>query len=184
MEKVRRYGRGDCGETFLLTGEKIWKDDLRLEALGGLDELSAFIGLARTIIEESEIGSILEEIQEDLFTIGYRIQLAGEVRQDLDEEIKKSLETLESWVKEYESKLPVLRKFILPGGHKSAAVLHIARAVARRVERRLVTLSKKEFIKPEILAYINRISTLLFLLARYINLEKGCEEREWVREVE
>ncbi len=179
MEKVRRYGRGDCGETFLLTGEKIWKDDLRLEVLGGLDELSAFIGLARTIIEESNVWRILEEIQEDLFIIGYRIQLAEGVREDLDEEIEKSLETLESWVKEYESKVPVLKKFIIPGGHKSAAVLHVARAVARRVERRLVTLSKKEFIKPEIMAYMNRISTLLFLLARYVNIEKGYKEREW-----
>lgn len=174
-----KYGRGDNGETYLLSGEKVWKDDLRLEAIGGLDELSSFIGLAKSIIDEENIREILESIQEHLFIIGYRIQLTGE-NSAVDEMVKKSLESLEAWIRDYEAKLPVLRKFIFPGGHKSAAILHVARAIARRIERRITTLSRRESIQPEVLAYINRLSTLLFILARYINLEKGCKEKEWI----
>ena len=177
------YGRGDIGETYLLTGEKVWKDDLRLEVIGGLDELSSIIGLAKSFIDEEDICKILEAIQGHLFTIGYRIQFAEEGLEDIDEEIKNSLEDLESWVKGYESKLPILKKFIFPGGHESAAILHFARAIARRVERRIITLSRRGPIRSEILAYINRLSTLLFLMARYMNLKKGYKEKEWTRKI-
>lgn len=179
MRGVSKHGRGDNGETYLLTGEKVWKDDLRLEVLGGLDELSSVIGLAKSIIEEEEVRKILEEIQEHLFAMNYRIQLpSGDPA--ICEMVKKSLEKIEAWVVEYESKLPAPRKFIFPDGHKYAAILHVVRAIARRIERRLVTLSRREQIQSEVLAYLNRLSTLLFLLARYINFEKGYKEREWI----
>ncbi len=178
MSDMTKYGRGDKGETYLLSGEKVWKDDLRLEVIGGLDELSSFIGLARSIIEEENICMILESLQEHLFIIGYRIQLQHE-DPIIREMVKRSLESLEAWVMEYEAKLPTLRRFIFPGGHESAAILHVSRSIARRIERRLTTLSRRESIQPEVLAYVNRISTLLFLLARYINLEKGYKEKEW-----
>jgi len=183
MGKMGKYGRGDNGETYLLTGEKVWKDDPRLEVLGSLDELSSIIGLAKSIIDEEYVCKILETIQEHLFSIGYKIQLEGKDLEDNNEEIKNSLEDLESWVRDYESELPVLKKFIFPGGDESAAILHVARAIARRVERRIITLSKEKPIQSEILAYINRLSTLLFLLARYMNFKKGFKEKEWSREI-
>ncbi|MCL7401343.1 MAG: cob(I)yrinic acid a,c-diamide adenosyltransferase [Thaumarchaeota archaeon] len=183
MSKMGKYGRGDTGETYLLTGEKVWKDDPRLEVIGGLDELSSIIGLAKSFIEDEDTCRILEAIQGHLFTIGYRIQFTSESLEDINGEIKNSLEDLESWVKDYESKLPILKKFILPGGHESAAILHVARAITRRVERRIITLSRREPIQSEILAYINRLSTLLFLLARYMNLKRGYKEKEWTRKI-
>lgn len=176
------YGRGDKGQTYLLSGKKVWKDDLRLEVVGGLDELSSFIGLAISVIEEENMSRILEAVQEHLFIIGYRIQLQTE-EPTVSEMVKKSLESLEAWVAEYKARLPTLRRFIFPGGHTSAAILHVSRAIARRIERRLTTLSRRRSIQPEILAYVNRLSTLLFLLARYINIEKGYKEKEWIRKI-
>jgi len=183
MSRMGGYDLGDTGKTYLLTGEKVWKDDLRLEVIGGLDELSSIIGLAKSFIEEEDTCKILEEIQGHLFTIGYRIQFAGKSLEDIDEEIKNLLEDLESWVRDYESKLPILKKFIFPGGHESAAILHVARAIARRVERRIITLSRRGPIQSEILAYINRLSTLLFLMARYMNLKRGYKEKEWTGKI-
>ncbi|MEM1769394.1 MAG: cob(I)yrinic acid a,c-diamide adenosyltransferase [Nitrososphaerota archaeon] len=176
-----RHGLGDSGETFLLTGEKVSKDDERLEVLGQIDELSSLIGIviSHLNIEDKDISEILMSIQEHLFIIGYHIASLG--RHDLknSEEVLKSLKYLEDVIARYEPRLPPLKKFIFLTGVPVATFIFYARAVARRVERRIVSLSKKYDVEPNILAYINRLSTLLFILGRYVNRKNNYVEREW-----
>ncbi|MCS7126438.1 MAG: cob(I)yrinic acid a,c-diamide adenosyltransferase, partial [Aigarchaeota archaeon] len=176
VSSARKYGRGDDGKTFLLSGEKIWKDDERLEALGEIDELSSIIGVAISLLgEEDEVSQILLKTQEHLFIIGS--QLAQEQSSEaISYKIDEALNYIDNLVYELESKLPILRRFIFLGGAIPAAVIHLARAVARRSERRVVTMSKKYLVYPGVLAYMNRLSTLLFILARYVNMKRGYKE--------
>lgn len=175
------YGIGDLGETFLLTGERVSKDDERLEVLGQIDELSSLLGVVTSYLDtqDKEISEILISIQEHLFIIGYHIASIGKHDLENNEEVLKSLKYLEDVVARYEQHLPPLRKFIFLIGVPVATLLFYARAVTRRVERRIVSLSKKYAIEPNILAYINRLSTLLFILGRYVNRKNNYVEKEW-----
>jgi len=177
---MARYGRGDRGETILRSGLKVWKDDERVEICGIIDELSSIIGVARSMIDRDEISKILLKIQEHLFLIGAEISSLKD--EDHIEEIKEEhLKFLEENVERYESRLPKLSGFIYPGGTVAASILHFARAVARRAERRLISLSRRFRVNSVTMAYLNRLSTLLYVLARYLNYRDGVEEPVWRR---
>jgi len=174
------YGRGDRGETTLRSGLRVWKDDERLEACGTIDELSSIIGVARSMMGEDDVSKILLEIQGHLFLVGAEISSLkdGDHSWEIREE---HLKFLEENVERYESRLPKLDGFIYPGGSAAASILHLARTVARRAERRLISLSRRFAVNPITMAYLNRLSTLLYILARHLNYRDGVEEIVWRR---
>jgi len=152
-----------------------------VEAYGAIDELNSQLGVARAHIKPKKLNEILKEIQRDLWILGG--DLASElVTANVPRISRAQLGRLESITDELNAGLPQLRRFILPGGSVPGAELHVARAVCRRAERRIVALSKVESINPEVLPYINRLSSLLFVLARAVNKMQRVPEEEFVRE--
>lgn len=178
----RMYTRtGDKGETGLLSGERVAKDSARVEAYGTIDELSSSIGLARSFTREDEVNKILRRVQGDLFLVG--AELATQPKKNASKKPCKIMEPtvkiLEEDIKRLDSELPNLTEFTLPDGTSSVTALHLARSIARRAERRVVTLSRKEEVSPSLVAYLNRLSSLLFVLARIVNKRSGREEVKW-----
>ncbi len=174
-------GTGDKGETSLYGGTRVEKADPRVEAYGAVDELNSQVGVARAHLKVKKLILILKDIQRDLWVLA--ADLASElVTANVPRISKEQLEYLESVTDELNSGLPQLRRFILPGGSVAGAELHVARAVCRRAERRIVALSKVESINPEVLPYINRLSSLLFVLARTVNKAQWVPEEEFVRD--
>lgn len=179
---VKIYTRtGDAGETALLGGTRVSKASPRVEAYGNVDELNAWFGLVRASGTDAQLGSMLEQMQRDLFAIGAR--LADPAHRVADRLAKTAIgdgdvRRLEGWIDELESGLPPLRRFILAGGAPSGAALHVARTVCRRAERSMVALGADAF-EPELLVYINRVSDLLFVMARAANHRAGLHETEW-----
>lgn len=170
--------RGDKGETSLYDSQssqrlRVSKDSLRIKAIGSVDELNSLLGVARAFVEAPITVKILKEIQADLLTVGSI--LAGS---NLKFSINKT-KRLEKIIDKLESTLPVLANFILPGGSISASLVQLARSVARRSERTLVRLNKKENVPGEIMVYINRLSDTLFMIARQINLQNNTKEDIW-----
>ena len=152
---------GDKGDTITLSGKKVSKDDPRVEAYGLVDELNASIGVAMAFSDDNEIKEVLSIAQKDLFIIGAELAIekgAKKLTPSKTEKLEKSIDKIEP-------KLPYLANFVIPGGSKTAALLHHARTISRRAERRIVSASKIVKINPEILKYINRLSDLLFVLA-------------------
>jgi cob(I)alamin adenosyltransferase len=176
---ARIYTRtGDKGETGLVGGTRVPKDSTRVEAYGSVDEINSALGLARSVLYDREIGLVLEELQKDLFVAG--ADLGGDKRrQDVPRITKDHVFELERIIDRFESELPPLHVFILPGGSRAGASLHFVRAVARRAERRIVTLSRREDINDQLIPYINRLSDLLFVLARVVNHRENQTEVEW-----
>jgi len=174
-------GTGDKGETSLYGGIRVEKADPKVEAYGAVDELNSQLGVARAHVKSKKLDQILKSVQRDLWILGG--DLASElVSANVPRITKEQLDRLESVTDELNSSLPQLRRFILPGGSVPGAELHVARAVCRRAERRIVALSKVESINPEILPYINRLSSLLFVLARTVNRTQRVPEEEFVRD--
>ena len=172
-------GTGDKGDTGLYGGTRVGKENPRVEAYGAIDELNSQIGVARVLVKDKKLESALRSVQEDLFIMGG--DLANEIVNAKIPRIEKShLARLESTTDEINEGLPSLRRFILPGGSLPGAELHVARAVCRRAERRIVALSKVESINPVIVPYINRLSSFLFVSARVVNKQEGRPEEEWV----
>ncbi len=173
-------GRGDKGETDLFGCDfnRVGKDNLRVEAIGSIDELNSFIGLARAGLGNkfSYTDEILEELQKKLLKLGADLASpeTSKVRISAGD-----VKFVEDKINEIERGLKPLNKFILPTGSKSAALLHVARTVCRRSERIVVSLSKIESINSNILSFINRLSDLLFVLARSVNKHSSIVEREW-----
>jgi len=167
---------GDKGQTVTLAGKKVYKDDARVEAYGSVDELNALLGITLAFTAHEEVKEILGRIQKELFLVG--AELAMEKAK-----IKKinptHVSSLESKIDEIEEDLPHLVNFVLPGGCKTAALLHHARTVCRRAERRVVALSRKSEVNPDVIRYLNRLGDLLFVLARYENRKKHIEETVW-----
>jgi cob(I)alamin adenosyltransferase len=165
---------GDGGETGLGDGARTRKDSPRVVALGEIDELNSAIGvlLAEAIPEKTR--SVLENIQHDLFDLGGDVSIPG--RATMTEGQVQRLETL---LDEFNSALPRLKEFILPGGTRAAGLAHLARAVCRRAERSLVALSQAEKIADPARVYLNRLSDLLFVLARVLNREGGRGDVLW-----
>ena len=177
-----RYGRGDSGETDLFGGARVPKSDLRVDCYGEIDELSSSIGFCRSILSSRhpEIDGALREVQETLFRIAAELaapdpSILRGIRLVGEEDVAR----LDRMVEELEASLPPLRHFIYPGGSEAGSALHLARAVARRAERRVVALSRAEGVNPEIVRYLNRLSTLLFAMARLVNHREGKEEEVW-----
>ncbi|MCX7875980.1 MAG: cob(I)yrinic acid a,c-diamide adenosyltransferase [Melioribacteraceae bacterium] len=176
---------GDKGETSLFGGKRVWKDDQRIKAYGTIDELNAQLGLTITEIKSEELIDILKSIQNELFTICSDLATPFEV------EIKNFnvprinetyINKIEKLIDEFDAKIPTLKNFILPGGTKGASNLHLARTICRRAEREIVTLSKIEKINPTIEIYINRLSDLLFVFARYENHFQNVSDVVWQKE--
>ena len=169
--------QGDEGETGLVGGSRIDKDDMRIEAYGTVDELSATIGVARSSQLSSPIEPVLAEIQRDLFSLGAELASPGNTAGPQINE--KQIQRLEDWIDHWDSQLPELKNFILPGGTPSAGFLHLARVVCRRAERRVVRLARDAKLSPEIIPYLNRLSDLLFVLARLENRQAEVPDLIW-----
>jgi cob(I)alamin adenosyltransferase len=172
---------GDKGKTALHTGKTVSKGSSRVEAYGNLDELNSFLGVVVSQIKDRNIKKQLLEIQSDLFEIGASLAGPGEKEHEaLGENLKKRVTEFEKEIDILTQKMPKLKNFILPGG-KTGSLLHYARTVARRAERRTVNLAEKEVVLSEILIYINRLSDLLFTFARYINYKEKQKEIIWIK---
>jgi cob(I)alamin adenosyltransferase len=173
---------GDAGGTSLFGGKRVSKHDPRVGAYGDVDELNACLGTVRAQGElPGDVTEILERIQIDLFAIGARLADPAEKISDRVTKIAVSdvdIQRLEDWIDRFEAELPPLRRFILPGGNRAGALLHLSRTVCRRAERSIVGLGAGEIDAP-VLAYINRLSDLLFVLARAVNHRAGQPEVEW-----
>ncbi len=174
---------GDKGETGLLGGERVSKDNIRICAYGTVDELNSFIGLAITEIKSEEVKNILIDIQNKLFVVGSDLATP-----DNDKNKKLNIKrTSEEFITKAENdidlisdKLEPLRNFILPGGSKGAALLHICRTVARRAEREVVQLKNLDYISDNIVIFLNRLSDLFFVLSRYENEVSGIPDTKWI----
>jgi cob(I)alamin adenosyltransferase len=168
---------GDKGETGLLGGTRVPKDDPRVAAYGDVDELNAAIGFAASLEPQSFDMTFLATIQRDLFTIG--AELASPDPAKAPHIGSAQVEALEQVIDTHGAKLPTLKNFILPGGTPKAGALHLARTVCRRAERAVVGLARRETISPTIVPYLNRLSDLLFVLARAANAQAGRRDVTW-----
>jgi cob(I)alamin adenosyltransferase len=166
---------GDGGQTSLVGGLRVSKASSRVEAYGDVDELNSLIGLARAHLGYAEVDDVLSLIQNDLFTVGGDLASPAEVQVPrIDESF---ISTLEEYADRFLTNLEPLREFILPGGSVAGATLHLARTVARRAERRAVALSQVAEINSQVIVYLNRLSDLLFILARAVNKHHAFSER-------
>lgn len=173
---------GDKGETGLFGGERVSKDSLRIEAYGTIDELNSFIGLTVTEVKDKEVKSLLEKIQNELFTVGSDLatpELDGNKRLNILRTPESFSIEAEHAIDYFSEKLAELKSFILPGGSKSAAQLHVCRTICRRAERRAVALNNALKIGDNIIIFLNRLSDLFFVLARYENQTGGIEDVKW-----
>lgn len=174
---------GDEGDTGLFGGGRVGKDDPRVEAYGAVDELNASLGMARAVELMPRIDEVLVPVQRDLFAIG--ALLATPDHDKMAEQLEKAriddsrIAELERAIDGGEAELEPLRSFILPGGTPKAAALHVARTVCRRAERRVVTLRRDVAIPQLVVMYLNRLSDLLFVLARVANRRAGAGEVTW-----
>jgi cob(I)alamin adenosyltransferase len=176
---------GDEGETGLFGGPRVRKDAARVEAYGAVDELNAVLGVARAQLDDAALAERLQAIQSALFDLGAELATPDvEDRAERGQVVARveggAVAELEAWIDELESELEPLEYFILPGGDAAAAALHHARTVCRRAERRAVTLAGLEGVSAAALRYLNRLSDLLFVLARVVNHRTGVEEPRWV----
>ncbi len=173
--------RGDEGETGLLGGGRVSKSHERVAAYGTVDELNAFLGAAAAAVEDAEIRGRLQVIQEDLLSVGASLAAPpppeGRPAPRTPPLPEDRVAEMEAWIDGAAAETPPLRDFVLPGGTPGAAALHVARTVCRRAERAVVGLARSEAVDPVILAYLNRLSDLLFALARLENHRAGEGDR-------
>jgi len=183
MPRITRvYTRkGDRGTTRLGGGQEVDKTDARIEAFGTVDELSAHLGVATTAGLDPQLARVVRTIQNELFHLGSDLCILEEdkERMPVPQIEERHVLALEKLMDEWTADLGPLENFILPGGSPGAAHLHVARTVCRRAERRLVALRSREPIGPWALAYLNRLSDALFVMARWENRQKGIEDVCW-----
>ena len=172
---------GDAGETGLFGGARVSKDDPRVEAYGTVDELNACLGVVRSLGPSPQTDASLLQIQSDLFTLGAELACAPGKEDKLRVALlnESDIERLESWIDRGEAPLSPLKNFVLPGGCPSAAELHRARTVCRRAERRTLHAGRTAPVRPALVIYLNRLSDLLFVLARYENHAAGVADIAW-----
>jgi len=172
---------GDDGTTALGTRQRVPKDHPRVRAYGSADELNSFLGLALAQGLSPRLAEVLPPIQNQLFHLGAELSFPpGEGEEFKVPRIESQhIESLEHLIDELNAVVGPLENFILPGGSPGAAALQVARAVCRRAERRVVTLASQETVRPEAQAYLNRLSDLLFVMARYENKQRGIAEPLW-----
>ena len=174
---------GDNGSTGLFGGPRVSKDDVRIEAYGTVDELNAVMGVARSCPLPSAVDSQLELIQSELFSIGAELATPDPDQRGMRIISTMHIDRLEQWIDGHEAGLSPLTQFILPAGTEGATQLHLARAICRRAERRVVTLAAGEDsrVSETVIVYLNRLSDLLFVLTRVVNCEAGQREVSWTR---
>lgn len=175
---------GDKGKTSLFSGKRVYKDDLRVETYGTLDELNSVIGFALSNLTKRDKKSkyiihTLMRVQSTLFYIGSYFADLPDIVSDVD--FDKELTTFEKTIDKVFFEMPSFNNFVLPGGGKTGASLHVARTIARRLERLVIKLARKQKIDPNVIKYINRLSDLLFALARYSNFVERKKETIWER---
>lgn len=171
---------GDAGETGLFGGPRVRKDDLRIESYGTVDELNAFLGLARCEELPAEIDATLERVQNELFGVGAELATPDPARHDLAIIQETHVAALEQAIDTLDARLPRLKQFILSGGSRGAALLHVSRSVCRRAERQVVKLAATgQDVAPRLIAYLNRLSDYLFVAARAVNCLAGVREVTW-----
>ena len=170
--------RGDLGETSLTYGPRVGKDHYRIVALGSLDELNAWLGVARTHELDTDVECAVLRLQVRLFDFGEEVASIDPGRQGIKRICDSDVKALERVIDLWNIKLPPTRGFVVPGGSAGAATLHMARAVCRRAERRITALLRFDpTFSPRALAWLNRVGDLLFLLARFENQRLGVEDR-------
>ena len=172
---------GDAGETSLFDNSRVSKADARVDAYGEVDELNACLGAARASGMDPDIAASLEQIQKDLFAVGARLadpsaRIAARVSKAAVTEA--DIGRLEGLIDRLDNELSPLRRFILPGGSPAGSLLHLARTICRRAERRAVGLGPGS-VEPQVIVYLNRLSDLLFVMARAANQRAGVREVEW-----
>ena len=172
---------GDSGDTALFDGTRVPKSDGRVAAYGDLDELNAWLGFVGAHQPGGDVSTQLQQIQRDLFAVGARLadpshRIAGRVTKAAVS--MEDVARLERWIDEFDAVIPPLRRFILAGGTPAGAALHVARTVCRRAERAMVQLGDGAF-ENELLQYVNRLSDLLFTMARAVNHRAGIADIEW-----
>lgn len=170
---------GDKGETSLFGGQRVWKDDLRIETYGTVDELNSFMGLTVTETQNKELEEVLKKIQNKLFTVGADLATPDDKKIHIERVTQSFIEEAEKDIDYFSSKVPELREFILPGGTKVASLLHVCRTICRRAERNVIRLNKTVAINNNILVYLNRLSDLFFVLARFDNFVNGTPDIKW-----
>lgn len=173
---------GDQGQTGLFGGARVSKAEARVEAYGDVDELNSVLGVARAHTVDIRLGALLHELQTQLFSLGAELACTPGKKLDLgvallgDEEVER----MEQAIDAFDADLPALKNFVLPGGSSEAAFLHLARTTCRRAERRLVALAASETVRPELLRYLNRLSDLLFVMARHANFRAKVPDVPWL----
>lgn len=173
---------GDDGSTGLGDGSRVSKDDARVAAYGDVDELNASIGAAAAFVEDAKVKALLASIQPDLFALGAQLAnpkydaATAKSKTKLDDSRLKAFEdAIDAWT----AVLPPLRGFIMPAGSKGGAMLHLARTVCRRAERHVIALARSTKIPPDAVKYLNRLSDLLFVMARVENQKQGEAQVDW-----
>ena len=181
---------GDTGTTSLFGGTRVPKHHIRIESYGTTDELNSWIGLVRDHIEDSDLKSLLHEIQDRLFVLGAQLATepekaklkSGKDRLNIHTLQDSDVQKLEESMDKMNAELPAMTHFILPGGHPTVSYCHIARTTCRRAERMITYLNENESVDPIILVYINRLSDFLFVLARKLSASLNAEEIKWIPE--
>ncbi|MEE9606656.1 MAG: cob(I)yrinic acid a,c-diamide adenosyltransferase [Myxococcota bacterium] len=174
--------RGDSGETDLFGGPRVFKDDRRVEAYGAVDEVNACAGACAAATDHADLREILHAVQRLLFGLGGYLASPDPERRaksGVPEPTDQDVADLESHIDALDKELPPLRRFVLPGGVPAAAGLHVARTVCRRAERRAVQLHREDPLSPASLRFLNRLSDLLFVMARVENRRAGVPDLEW-----
>jgi cob(I)alamin adenosyltransferase len=181
--KIKIYTKtGDDGTTGLLGGSRIEKYNVRLEAYGTIDELNSVLGVLRTLNIPEDLSDIIIYVQNTLFNIGSRLA-SDEHGDSFTSSLAlsdKHIAFIETAIDRMEDELPELKNFIIPGGDPAAANCHVARTICRRAERRIVEFSGQNKVQPEIIKFINRLSDLLFVMARKLNFVNNVQEMRWM----
>lgn len=182
IPRVKIYTKtGDSGETSLFDNTRVSKADARVDAYGEVDEVNACLGAARAAGVDAGMAALIEALQKDLFALGARL---ADPSSRIAERVTKAaigdagVQRLERTIDSLEAELPPLRRFILPGGSPAGALLHLARTVCRRAERRVIALGPGA-VEPILIVYLNRLSDLLFVMARAVNHRAVVPETEW-----
>jgi cob(I)alamin adenosyltransferase len=174
---------GDDGTTGLFGGGRVEKTHVRIDAYGTADELNSALGLVRAELGGSagagSLDAVLAELQSGLFVLGADLATPSEARPSVPRISDEYVIRLERWIDEFDAQLTPLKQFILPGGTPAAAALHLARTICRRAERLTVGAADTESINPQCIVYLNRLSDLLFVLARWVNMQAGVQEAAW-----
>ena len=182
QRQLKIYTRtGDKGETGLFGAGRVSKASLRVEAYGEVDETNSYIGLVRSFVKDRKLSFMLGGMQADLFVLGSDLAtpLDSQSRKNVPKITSRDVKRLEKIIDQVEGELEPLRKFVLPAGSQPGSLLHVARTVCRRAERRVVALKEKERVNEQCLIYLNRLSDLLFVLARLANMRAKVGDVEW-----